>query len=70
MSAIIAAGIGVVGLFLYGFIAWFCKRLITQLDQLVQVTDNLVQSIARLSLRVKFLENKVYPEHLHTDDDE
>lgn len=63
---LIAAIIGVVGLFLYGCLAWlfknlvdFFKRIVDQLEKLTEITRDLHTEISTLNTRVTFIENKV-----------
>ena len=56
---LIASLVGVLGLFMYGFLAWFFKRLIDQLDKLTQVTSDMHSQILTMNTRLTFVENKV-----------
>lgn len=54
-----ASVIGVLGLFIYGFLAWFFKRLINQLDDMTKLTVSLHAQLSSMNNRLSFVENKV-----------
>lgn len=62
---LLASLIGVLGLFLYGFLAWFFKRLITQLDEMTKVTRLLHSKVTGIDIRLQFLENKAKTDGIH-----
>lgn len=55
---VIGAVIGVVGIFVYGFLAWVLKRLVSTLDNLNASTGSLRTSVDELEQRVTSLESR------------
>lgn len=56
---VIAVGLGFFGTCLYGLIAWFFKRLISMLDELTKVTQELHSKVSNIDTRLHFVENKI-----------
>lgn len=50
IATLVAAGIGLLGLFLYGFLAFFFKRLVDQLDDMTTRVSDISDDVKELQL--------------------